>query len=167
MADFSLHPPMVESRQSEREDARSLGSPLIGPHIPFIGTPPSWPTHLLQASPPSTIIAGGKISICKFWGDTNIQLLTTVFLRSVPQEPRLMSSGGALLNFVRSLLSKPHERCLPPVLLVCRWKVYAALWTKASGLMTPRICGSGTVANPELEHKILVPWGLGIVAWHL
>ena len=50
-----------------------MGVSFIRALIPFMGSPPSRPHHLLKAPPPHTIPLGIRFQHVHFEGDTNIQ----------------------------------------------------------------------------------------------
>lgn len=72
---FSLCPPMVE-------EARELcGVSLVRALIPFRKAAPSWPNHIPEVPPPTTITLVINISTCKFrGGDTTIQPISVSVL---------------------------------------------------------------------------------------
>ena len=93
----------------ERGKGPFLGLFYKGTNPIHEGTIPSWFKHPPNAPFPNTITLGVRISICEFWGDTNIQCIAATQWKTTgrgrmfsylhlrcPMLPRLMSRFSAL-----------------------------------------------------------------------
>lgn len=69
--------------------------------------PHSWPNHFPKAPPSKIIILGHRITICGFWGDTNMQTIADHHM-----EKHGHHKSANLLKSLSSTLSFIHYGCL-------------------------------------------------------